>query len=286
MARSRSSSSTRRTRRTRPSPASTITPRLLALYPSSCATCSPAPSPRDARPGERARARERVARRDGRSARHHLLLPALRARKFLRRRGAEGARRAGGPLLVVRDGLRLPPRIRIGRAVVMLNHDTRLYPHHVDEKSMYDFSAPVAEVAAHPTRPGVWGLKNLSARSGSFTGGRRGQRRRAGAQRLARGRHAHPLRQDRRRDQIVNGGGWPSSRTKGYYRRMNRTTFLPGRRGPRLALTSVALLFVIVVGCAVDTGTDASSSSNSSSARTAARLMRPARVRRGRRWAC
>lgn len=59
--------------------------------------------------------------------------------------------------------LRLPPRVRIGRAVVMLNHDTRLYPHHVDEKSMYDFSAPVAGVAAHPTRPGVWGLKNMSA---------------------------------------------------------------------------------------------------------------------------
>ena len=28
---------------------------------------------------------------------------------------------------------------------------------------MYDFSAPVAEVATHPSRPGVWGLKNLSA---------------------------------------------------------------------------------------------------------------------------
>jgi DNA-binding helix-hairpin-helix protein with protein kinase domain len=58
--------------------------------------------------------------------------------------------------------LRLPPRIRIGKAVVMLNHDTKLFPHHVDDQRMYDFSAPVAEVAVHPTNPNVWGLKNLS----------------------------------------------------------------------------------------------------------------------------
>jgi hypothetical protein len=45
----------------------------------------------------------------------------------------------------------------------MLNYDTRLFPHHADEQLMYDFSAPVAEVAAHPSQPGVWGLKNLSS---------------------------------------------------------------------------------------------------------------------------
>jgi len=58
--------------------------------------------------------------------------------------------------------LRLPPRIRIEKSVVMLNHNTQLFPHHVDEHKMYDFSAPVAAVAVHPTNPNLWGLKNLS----------------------------------------------------------------------------------------------------------------------------
>lgn len=44
----------------------------------------------------------------------------------------------------------------------MLNHDTRLYPHHVSGTSSYDFSAPQAEVSRHPQNPNVWGLKNLS----------------------------------------------------------------------------------------------------------------------------
>ena len=43
----------------------------------------------------------------------------------------------------------------------MLNHDTRLYPHHMDRDRLYDFSAPVAEVSRHPSNPQLWGLKNL-----------------------------------------------------------------------------------------------------------------------------
>jgi DNA-binding helix-hairpin-helix protein with protein kinase domain len=58
--------------------------------------------------------------------------------------------------------LQLPPRIRIGKNVVMLNYDTKLFPHHIDDQRLYDFSQPVAEVVRHPTDPGVWGLKNLS----------------------------------------------------------------------------------------------------------------------------
>jgi hypothetical protein len=59
--------------------------------------------------------------------------------------------------------LRLPPRVRLGKSVVMLNHDTKLYPHHTDDTRLYDFSAPVASVGVHPTNPNIWGLKNLSA---------------------------------------------------------------------------------------------------------------------------
>lgn len=58
--------------------------------------------------------------------------------------------------------VRLPPRLRIGKGVVVLNHDTQLFPHHVDEQRLYDFSRPVAAVAQHPMQPGLWGIQNLS----------------------------------------------------------------------------------------------------------------------------
>lgn len=61
------------------------------------------------------------------------------------------------------SGVDLPFQIQIGRTVVMLNHDTQLFPHHIDAQRIYDFSQPVAEVSRHPNDPSVWGLKNLGA---------------------------------------------------------------------------------------------------------------------------
>lgn len=61
-----------------------------------------------------------------------------------------------------RRDVRLPPRIRIGKNIVMLNHDTQLFPHHVDDRRMYEFERPIAAVTQHPKDPNVWGLKNLS----------------------------------------------------------------------------------------------------------------------------
>ncbi|HEX8492202.1 MAG TPA: hypothetical protein VF658_05120 [Pyrinomonadaceae bacterium] len=58
--------------------------------------------------------------------------------------------------------LTLPPRIRIGTQVVMLNHDTQLFPHHTDDDRLYDFSSPAAVVTRHPTNANIWGLKNLT----------------------------------------------------------------------------------------------------------------------------
>lgn len=55
-----------------------------------------------------------------------------------------------------------PPRIRINKQVVMLNYDTKLFPHHLDSERLYDFAQPAAEVTRHPTDPNIWGLKNLS----------------------------------------------------------------------------------------------------------------------------
>lgn len=57
----------------------------------------------------------------------------------------------------------LPFRLRLGREVIMLNHDTQLYPHHLDPQRLYDLSQPLAAMQQHPQNPNLWGLKNLSA---------------------------------------------------------------------------------------------------------------------------
>lgn len=58
----------------------------------------------------------------------------------------------------------LPPHLKLGPArIVMLNHDTRLFAHHLDDSHPYDFATALAEVTRHPAEPGVWGLHNTSA---------------------------------------------------------------------------------------------------------------------------
>ena len=64
--------------------------------------------------------------------------------------------------------IRLPFRMRVGRSVIVLNHDTQIYPHHVDDQRLYDFSAPVAGVSRHPKDPGMWGLTNLGGEAWSY----------------------------------------------------------------------------------------------------------------------
>jgi serine/threonine protein kinase len=59
--------------------------------------------------------------------------------------------------------LQYPPRLRIDKHVVMLNHDTQLYPHHIDSNQKFNFATPVAAIKRHPQDPGLWGLQNLSA---------------------------------------------------------------------------------------------------------------------------
>jgi DNA-binding helix-hairpin-helix protein with protein kinase domain len=65
--------------------------------------------------------------------------------------------------------LTLPPRIRIGKNIIMLNHDTKLFPHHLDDKLGLAFNEAVAEVTRHPSNPGIWGLRNLSGASWTAT---------------------------------------------------------------------------------------------------------------------
>lgn len=57
---------------------------------------------------------------------------------------------------------KLPPRMRIDNDIIMLNYNTKLYPHHIDDNSLFDFLKPIAEVTQHPKDPKIWGLKNLS----------------------------------------------------------------------------------------------------------------------------
>lgn len=72
------------------------------------------------------------------------------------------------PCWSCKKDIRLPFRIRIDRNVIMLNHDTQLFPHHIEGK-MYDFSQPVAQVTQHPTNPSIWGLKNLTEKKWAVT---------------------------------------------------------------------------------------------------------------------
>jgi len=65
--------------------------------------------------------------------------------------------------------LHTPPRLRIARSEVMLNHDAQLFPHHLDDERKYDFTRPLATVTRHPTEPNIWGLKNLSGQNWSAT---------------------------------------------------------------------------------------------------------------------
>ncbi|MFN7037904.1 MAG: serine/threonine protein kinase, partial [Bellilinea sp.] len=66
----------------------------------------------------------------------------------------------------------LPMRLRLDGNVIMLNHDTKIYPHHLDD--LYNFSKPVAEVAQNPSNPAQWGLRNLSEKiwTATFRDGR------------------------------------------------------------------------------------------------------------------
>ena len=57
--------------------------------------------------------------------------------------------------------MQIPPKLKIDNNIIMLNYDTEIFPHHIDDERMYDFSEPVAVVNKHPSKPDLWGLKNL-----------------------------------------------------------------------------------------------------------------------------
>jgi hypothetical protein len=62
-----------------------------------------------------------------------------------------------------------PPRLRINNALIMLNYDTLLYPHHIDQTQKFNFSQPQAAVSRHPQDPSRWGLQNISDSAWTIT---------------------------------------------------------------------------------------------------------------------
>jgi serine/threonine protein kinase len=56
-----------------------------------------------------------------------------------------------------------PPRLRIGKEVILLHVNAKLYPHHVDDSSEFGEFVPVADIVHHPSDHNVLGLRNKSA---------------------------------------------------------------------------------------------------------------------------
>ena len=68
--------------------------------------------------------------------------------------------RAGRPCWSCRVPLPSPLRLDLGHQVLVLNRGTRLARHHLHLD--YDFESVLGEVVPHPSRPGVFGLRNVS----------------------------------------------------------------------------------------------------------------------------
>lgn len=59
-----------------------------------------------------------------------------------------------------------PPRLNIKGQIIMLNHDSIIYSHHLHGN--FDFSTVVGKLSMHPSRLGKWGLSNATADNWSF----------------------------------------------------------------------------------------------------------------------
>lgn len=56
----------------------------------------------------------------------------------------------------------IPPRIKIGSRILLLNHDTLVTRGQVESENFMDYETPYLKVEIHPRHPEIWGLKNLS----------------------------------------------------------------------------------------------------------------------------
>ena len=65
-------------------------------------------------------------------------------------------------------------RLEIGDRAILLNHDTKIYPHHLGER--WDFSKQIAKLTQHPKDPRRWGIQNISGQDWRFSLGEAPQR--------------------------------------------------------------------------------------------------------------
>lgn len=56
----------------------------------------------------------------------------------------------------------IPPRLKIKDEVILLNHDTQLNMSQIDADRIMGFDERIGRVEIHPTRPELWGIRNLS----------------------------------------------------------------------------------------------------------------------------
>lgn len=95
------------------------------------------------------------------------VMAKLRDSVYYCRCGAENFFDATGPALrkcwACRGTTTPPMRLLLVDTVVMLNHDTEVFPHHVSTTTDLDYSAPLGRVVPHPQRADTWGLQNLSS---------------------------------------------------------------------------------------------------------------------------
>lgn len=92
-----------------------------------------------------------------------LYCPACGSENFYDAARIVSAGHGGGRCWSCESVVPVPYRIRIDKSVVMLNHDGRLLPHHINPGLQADLGAdPVAEVQRHKTDPHIWGLRNCT----------------------------------------------------------------------------------------------------------------------------
>jgi DNA-binding helix-hairpin-helix protein with protein kinase domain len=56
----------------------------------------------------------------------------------------------------------LPPQMKIGERLLMVNADFKLHPHHLSPAADHNFKTVVGALTAHPTQPGRFGITNCS----------------------------------------------------------------------------------------------------------------------------
>ncbi len=65
------------------------------------------------------------------------------------------------------SAIHLPPRLVISSFSIMLNQNTKIYKHHLNND--FDLKTEIAQVSRHPNDPNKWGLKNVSKDNWSLT---------------------------------------------------------------------------------------------------------------------